>query len=100
MDTGLTRQLSCGFDEAVERLSSVLRAEAFDVLTDIDMSERLRRTLGVGFRRYRILGARGPAHCADCTLAICELDDGRVVVRSAKFADGVPAALAKVMSAL
>jgi uncharacterized protein (DUF302 family) len=96
MDLGITKELDYGYDEALARVPTALRDEGFGVLTEIDVSDTLRRKLGVGFRRYRILGACNPslAHEAlqkdlgagllmPCNVVVYELDDGRTVVRAA-----------------
>lgn len=61
MKIGLKKQLMIGFDEALAKLPAALREEGFGVLTEIDLSETLKKKLGEDLRRYRILGACNPA---------------------------------------
>jgi uncharacterized protein (DUF302 family) len=56
-----SRVLDVPFEDAVERVVAVLKAQGFGILTDIDVQKTLREKLGVDFRRYRILGACNPA---------------------------------------
>jgi len=79
------------FDEAVRRTTEALKQEGFGVLTDIDVQETLRKKLGVGFRRYRILGACNPTFAYEalqrenkigtmlpCNVVLQETEDHRV----------------------
>jgi uncharacterized protein (DUF302 family) len=70
-----------------------LKAEGFDVLTQIDVKKTLHEKIGVEFRNYRILGACNPqlAHEAlkledkigtmlPCNIVVQQLDGGQVEV--------------------
>ncbi len=93
MALGLTKILRSGFEDAVLRVPEALKTEGFGVLTEIDVTDTLKKKLNVDFRRYRILGACNPplAHQAlqanlevglmlPCNVIVYEADDGRAVV--------------------
>lgn len=48
------------FDDAVAKLTVELKEEGFDILTEIDVKERLKKIFNVDFRRYKILEACNP----------------------------------------
>ncbi len=88
---GTTVTLS--FDEAVARAVLALKSEGFGVITDIDVQKTLREKIGVGFRKYRILGACNPSLAYDalqledkigtmlpCNVVVQELAEHRVEV--------------------
>jgi uncharacterized protein (DUF302 family) len=90
---GMTKVLTTGYEEALQRVPEALKAEGFGVLTEIDVRETLKKKLGVNFRRYKILGACNPplAHEAlskelnigvllPCNVVVYEGDDGKAVV--------------------
>lgn len=90
---GIRKTTQLGFDEAIQKLPDLLKAEGFGILTDIDVKGTLKQKLGVDFRRYRILGACNPplAHRAlqaeleigvmlPCNLIVYEGDGGQAVV--------------------
>ena len=55
-----SKKLNLSFQEAIDRVTSRLKDEGFGVLTEIDVSETLKKKLDVDFRPYRILGACNP----------------------------------------
>ncbi|MCK5001910.1 MAG: DUF302 domain-containing protein [Gammaproteobacteria bacterium] len=81
------------FEDAIERVTSLLGDEGFGVLTTIDVSGTLKKKLDVDFQRYTILGACNPgyAHKAltaedkigtmlPCNVIVQETTDGKVEV--------------------
>jgi uncharacterized protein (DUF302 family) len=83
------------FDDVVYAVLELLRAEGFDVLTDIDIRAALKAEVGAEMPRYRILGACNPslAHEAlkmedklgvllPCNVIVHERADRRVEVAS------------------
>jgi uncharacterized protein (DUF302 family) len=95
MPIGMEKLTTWRFDEALERLPALLKAEGFGVLTQIDVQATLKEKLGVEVRPHRILGACNPAlaHRAlsampavavmlPCNVTLQERDDGSVIVRA------------------
>jgi uncharacterized protein (DUF302 family) len=81
------------YEEVLQKVPDLLKAEGFGVLTQIDVKDTLKQKLGVDFRRYKILGACNPplAHRAltaeleigvmlPCNVIVYEGDDGKAVV--------------------
>ena len=58
---GFGKVVDFGFDEAIEKVTARLGDEGFGVLSDIDVSAKMKEKLDKDMPRYRILGACNPA---------------------------------------
>jgi len=83
------------FEITVDKVISVLKAEGFGVLTQIDVAQTLKDKLNVDFRKYRILGACNPPFAykalqaedkigtmLPCNIIVQEKADGSVEIAS------------------
>ncbi len=57
---GFQKRLKLDFDRALEAVTEKLKQEGFGILTEIDVSQTLKKKLDVEFPRYKILGACNP----------------------------------------
>ena len=82
-----------GFDEAVVKVTEELKKEGFGVLTEINVSETLKKKIDVDFKKYKILGACNPQFAykalssedkigvfLPCNVIVEEHDNGEVEV--------------------
>ena len=65
MDTdshfGFGKTVDQSFDDAIETVTAELQKEGFGVLSEIDVSAKMKEKLGKDMPQYRILGACNPA---------------------------------------
>lgn len=128
MSYHISKTVDYTFDEAIEKVTAELKEEGFGVLTEIDVTETLKKKLDVDFKKYRILGACNPnfAHQAlkaedkigtmlPCNVIVEEHEDGTVEISAVdpmasmqaidnealgSVADEVKKSLQKVMKAV
>ena len=50
------------FEEAIEKVTEILKEEGFGILTEIDVKATLKKKLDVDFYNYKILGACNPPY--------------------------------------
>jgi uncharacterized protein (DUF302 family) len=90
---GFGKIVDMNFDAAIEKVTADLQTEGFGVLSDIDVTAKLKEKLGEDIPPYRILGACNPAlaHQAikavpeiglllPCNILVREDDEGTVFV--------------------
>ena len=58
---GFSKTIDLPFEAAVEKITAELKEVGFGVLTEIRLDQKFYEKLGVGFRKYVILGACNPA---------------------------------------
>lgn len=56
----LNKTVDFTFDEAIEKVTALLKEQGFGILTEIDVKETLKKKIDVDFKRYTILGACNP----------------------------------------
>jgi len=52
--------IQTGFEEAIDKVTGLLKEEGFGILTEIDVKQTLKKKLDVDFKPYKILGACNP----------------------------------------
>jgi uncharacterized protein (DUF302 family) len=57
IEYGFVKEMDMDFESALETVKNSLREEGFNILTAIDVREKLQEKLGVNFHKYMILGA-------------------------------------------
>jgi uncharacterized protein (DUF302 family) len=56
-----TKLTDLSFEDAIVHVTAILKEHGFGIITEIDVSETLKKKLDVNFRPYRILGACNPS---------------------------------------
>jgi len=59
---GISKKVALSYEEAVEKTRSLLAAEGFGVLTEIDVKATIKKKLDKDFKKYIILGACNPPY--------------------------------------
>jgi uncharacterized protein (DUF302 family) len=62
MEYYFSKTISLSFDDAIVRVTEVLKSEGFGVISEIRMHEKLKEKLGVNVKKYTILGACNPSY--------------------------------------
>ena len=88
-----SKTIESSFDDAVARVTALMKDEGFGVLTSIDVKQTLKKKLDVDFRNYCILGACNPPFAykalqaedkigtmLPCNFVVQETEAGRVEV--------------------
>jgi uncharacterized protein (DUF302 family) len=81
------------FNDAIDRVTELLKEQGFGIITQIDVTETFKKKLDVDFRNYRILGACNPTFAHEvllkepqvglllpCNVVVQELENGKVEV--------------------
>ena len=93
MEYFTSKTVDLTYDQAIKKVTELLKDEGFGVLTEIDVKDTLKKKLDVDFKKYKILGACNPnfAHQAlqaedkigvmlPCNVIVEEHEDGKVEV--------------------
>jgi uncharacterized protein (DUF302 family) len=93
MEYYFSKTISLSFDEALIRVTEVLKSEGFGIISEIRMHEKLKEKLGVDFKKYTILGACNPANAykalqvedkigtmLPCNIVVQELSENHIEV--------------------
>ncbi|SHF39261.1 Uncharacterized conserved protein, DUF302 family [Fodinibius roseus] len=93
MEYFTSQKVDLSYDQAIEKVTELLKEEGFGVLTEIDVKDTLKKKLDVDFKKYKILGACNPnfAHQAlqaedkigvmlPCNVIVEENEDGTAEV--------------------
>jgi uncharacterized protein (DUF302 family) len=62
MEYYFSKTINSSFEEAIERVTELLKNEGFGIVSEIKMHEKFNEKLGKDFRRYTILGACNPSY--------------------------------------
>jgi uncharacterized protein (DUF302 family) len=93
MEYYFSKTISLSFDEAIIRVTEVLKSEGFGIISEIRMHEKLKEKLGVDFKKYTILGACNPSYAYNvlqvedkigtmlpCNIVVQELSENHIEV--------------------
>jgi len=81
------------FEEVIDTVTDRLKDEGFGILTEIDVTQTLKKKLDVNFKKYRILGACNPPYAykalqaedkigtmLPCNVIVQEIEEGIIEV--------------------
>jgi uncharacterized protein (DUF302 family) len=93
MEYYFSKTINLSFDEALTRITDVLKSEGFGVISEIRMHEKLKEKLGIDFKKYTILGACNPSYAfkalqvedkigtmLPCNIVVQELSENHIEV--------------------
>jgi uncharacterized protein (DUF302 family) len=69
MEYYFSKTIAGSFENAVQKVTEVLKTEGFGILTEIDIKATLKKKLDVDFYNYKILGACNPPYAYKALLA-------------------------------
>lgn len=69
MDYRFNRRLDLSYEDALLAVTRALEKEGFGIISEINVTDTLRKKLGVEFRPYKILGACNPQFAHRALLA-------------------------------
>lgn len=88
-----TKKIDLNFEDAIEKVTGLLKEYGFGIITQIDVKETLKTKIDVDFRPYRILGACNPKFAykalstfdkvgimMPCNVIVQQHDDGSVEI--------------------
>jgi uncharacterized protein (DUF302 family) len=61
MEYYFSKTINSSYEEAIRRVTELLKNEGFGIVSEIKMHEKFKEKLGIDFRRYTILGACNPS---------------------------------------
>jgi uncharacterized protein (DUF302 family) len=89
----LSTVLNTSYEDAISKVTDVLKEEGFGVLTEIDVKSTLKKKLDVDFRKYMILGVCNPPYAfrtlqtdldvgllLPCNVIVYETDDKKAYI--------------------
>lgn len=87
------KTVNLSFDEAVNKVVEEMSKEGFNLLSEINITEKFKKNLDVDFKKYKILGICNPAYgykvlqandnfglFLPCNAVVFENDDGGIDV--------------------
>jgi uncharacterized protein (DUF302 family) len=66
---GFTKDLDIPYEKVIELVTEVLKKEGFGILTEINVTDKFHKKLGIDFKKYIILGACNPPYAHKAILA-------------------------------
>ncbi len=66
---GFTKELDIPYETVIEMVRDALKKEGFEVLTEIDVTQKMKVNLGIDMKKYLILGACNPRYTYKAILA-------------------------------